>query len=340
MLMATIIQAAGFPILCVPLILIPSSAKSSDPPDPLTKKYIIVVYISLGVLLAGDNLLHAVGLLYLSASTYSLICSTQLAFNAMFALILNSQKITPIILNSIIILSFSAALVAVNQDPDAPSEVSQLEYAIGVLCTLSASAVYGLYLSLMQLAFQKVIKTETFAVVMKMQLYTSIVATVVSTGGLFATGQWKYLEREMKNFNTGPASYIMTLVWAAIAWQVCSVSVVGLVFLVSSLFSNAIVTVALAIAPIASLIVFHDKLSAVKAIAILQALWGFSTYLYENYIDDCRMRAQTQKKKQTQNQEEQTQIHTWRLPLPTKEAGKGESPKDFHCVVSIEEPKQ
>lgn len=288
MFLATIVQTAGFPILCIPLILIPLPASSSPPPDPRSKRQIALIYVSLGVLLAGNNLLYAVGLLYLSASTYTLICATQLAFNAVFSFFINSQKLTPLILNSVVILSFSAALLAVNGDTDTPAGVSKLEYAIGLLCTLGASAVYALLLSLMHLSFQKVLKSESFAVVMKMQIYTSLVATIVSTGGLFASGQWRTLQREMENFNTGPPSYFMTLVWTAISWQVCSVGVVGLIFLVSSLFSNVMSTVAVAAAPIASLIVFHESMNGTKAIAVLLALWGFASYLFQNHLDDIR----------------------------------------------------
>uniref|UniRef100_A0A7C9AV14 Probable purine permease n=1 Tax=Opuntia streptacantha TaxID=393608 RepID=A0A7C9AV14_OPUST len=349
MCVATVVQTAGFPILCIPLILTPPTAKSSDTPDPVPKKLIILNYLCFGVLLAGINLLHAVGLLYLSASTYSLIGSTQLFFNAMFALAINSQKITPIILNSLIILTFSAALVAADQVPDERAGVTKVEYAIGVLCTLSASAVYALWLCLMQLVFQKVFNAKTFTAVMKMQLYTSLVAAAVSTIGLFATGQWRNLGGEMRNFNTGPASYIMTLVWTAISWQVCSVSVVSLVFLVSSLFSNAIVIVALAVAPIASLIVFHDRLSVVKGIAILQALWGFSTYLYQNYRDDCRVRSQIRMQKQMQTKKQapalaaapaQTQTQTQTLKVALTQTDVGETSQDSHCIVPIEQASQ
>ncbi|KAK9743293.1 hypothetical protein RND81_03G229700 [Saponaria officinalis] len=283
--LATLIQTAGFPILCIPLILIPTDSNSSTLSHPVDRKYVTVVYVCLGVLLAGDNLLYSVGLSYLSASTYSLISATQLAFNAVFSYFLNSQKFTTLILNSVIVLTISASLLAVSDESGTPAGTSRLEYAIGFLCTVGASAVYALILSLMQLSFQKVLKAETFAVVMKMQIYTSLVATVVSVGGLFASGQWKTLGNEMDNFDTGPASYVMTLVWTGISWQICSIGVVGLIFLVSSLFSNVISTAALAATPIASLIVFHDPMNGVKALAMLLALWGFATYLFQNYLD-------------------------------------------------------
>ena len=288
--MATLVQTIAFPILLIPFFLIPSSPEPSTSSSPASLKIIASIYFSLGVLIASDNMMYSIGLLYLSASTYSLICATQLAFNAVFSYFLNAQKFTALIFNSVIVLSFSAALIAVNDDSDGPSGVSKWHYIIGFLCTLAASALYSLLLSLMQLTFQKVLKRETFSVVLEMQIYTALVATCVSTVGLFASGEWKSLHGEMVGFSAGRVSYVMTLVWTAVAWQICSVGVVGLIFVVSSLFSNVISTVSLAVTPIASVIIFHDKMNGVKIIAMLLALWGFASYIYQNYLDDSKAR--------------------------------------------------
>lgn len=287
--MATLLQTAGFPILFIPLLFLPSSPSSSTPSSSIPPKYICLIYIALGILLAADNFLYSLGLLYLSASTYSLICATQLAFNAIFAFFINSHKFTPLILNSVVILSFSAALLGVNETSDKPAGVTKSQYAIGFICTLGASAIYSLLLSLMQLTFQKALKKETFSVVLEVQIYTSIVASLAAVVALFVSGQWRSLGGEMHGFHTGKVSYVMTLFWTAVCWQVCSVGVVGLIFMVSSLFSNVISTVALAVAPFASVVAFHDKMNGVKIIAMLQALWGFASYIYQNYLDESRL---------------------------------------------------
>lgn len=289
--MATVVQTAGFPILFIPLFLLPSDneplASSSSSPSIRT---LALIYIVLGMIIAGDNYLYSLGLSYLSASTYSLICASQLAFNAVFSYFINSQKFTALILNSVIILSFSSALIAVNDDSGGPSGVSKWKYFLGFLATLGASSIYSLLLSLMQLSFQKVLKKETFSVVLEMQIFTSIVATCVSVAGLFGSGEWKTLHGEMQSFGKGSVPYVLTLVWTAVTWQVCSVGVVGLIFVVSSLFSNVISTVALAVSPIAAVIVFHDKMNGVKIIAMLLAVWGFASFTYQNYIDDSKLR--------------------------------------------------
>lgn len=288
--LATLVQTAGFPILYIPLLFFPSARE--PPSTSRNPSFVIIasVYFFLGAILAGDNMLYSVGLLYLSASTYSLICASQLAFNAVFSYFINSQKFTPFILNSVVVLSLSAALIAVNDDSDGPSKVSRWKYMIGFVCTLGASAIYSLLLSLMQLAFQKVLKRESFVVVLDLQIYTSLVATCIAIIGLFASGEWKTLRGEMHSFHQGKVSYVMVIVWTAVSWQVCSVGVVGLIYVVSSLFSNVISTVSLAITPIASVIVFHDKMNGVKVIAMLLAIWGFASYIYQNYVDDSKAR--------------------------------------------------
>lgn len=286
---STVVQTAAFPILYLPLYLIPSPQEASTSSVPPSIKILALIYVVLGVVVAADNMMYSTGLLYLTASTYSLICASQLAFNAVFSYFINNQKFTALIINSAVVLSLSAALLAINEE-SGPLDVSRKQYIIGFLCTLGASATYSLILSLMQLSFQKVLKKETFSVVLEMQIYTSIVATCVSIIGLFASGEWSTLHHEMEVFGTGRISYVMTLVWTAVAWQVCSVGVVGLIFMVSSLFSNVISTLSLAVTPIASLVVFHDKMNGVKIIAMLMAFWGFASYLYQNYLDEYKNR--------------------------------------------------
>ncbi|XP_023757485.1 probable purine permease 11 [Lactuca sativa] len=285
--LATLIQTIGFPILFIPYFLFPSSKKSSNTSSTsVSLPVLFLIYLVIGVLIAGDNMLYSVGLLYLSASTYSLICATQLAFNAIFSYFINSQKFTALIFNSVVVLTLSASLLAINDDSDKPNGVTSRKYVLGFVATLSASALYAFLLSIMQVTFQKVLKKETFSVVLELQIYTSFFATCVSLVGLFASGEWRTLGGEMGGFGKGGAAYMMTLVWTAVAWQVCSVGVVGLIFVVSSLFSNVISTLSLALTPLAAVVVFHDEMNGVKVIAMLMGLWGFSTYIYQNYLDD------------------------------------------------------
>lgn len=92
----------------------------------------------------------------------------------------------------------------------------------------------------------------------------------------------------MNEYQEGRVSYIMTLVWIAVAWQISSVGMLGLIFEVSSLFSNVISTFALPAIPILAVVFFHDKMDGVKVIALLLAVWGFLSYAYQHYLDDLK----------------------------------------------------
>ncbi|KAJ8632016.1 hypothetical protein MRB53_025352 [Persea americana] len=318
--MATLTQSAGFPILLLPLlitfsmrtrtrtplILIPSTStntnsscsyNTSDAAAVTTTKSpsvvtLTLIYVFLGLLMAGNNVMFSYGLLYLPVSTYSLICATQLAFNAPFSFLFNSQKFTPLIFNSIVLLTFSASLLAVHTNSDGPTGVSAGKHVVGFLFTLSASAGYALWLALTQRTTQKILK-ESFSMVFKLLIYTSGVATCACVIGLFASGEWKRLKGEMEEYGKGRVSYVMTLVWTAVSWQVTFVGTVGLSFWVSSLFTMVISTMALPIIPILAVIFFHDKMDGVKILALLIAIWGFLSYIYQHYLDDYKSKTRT-----------------------------------------------
>ncbi|KAL3613643.1 putative purine permease 11 [Castilleja foliolosa] len=237
--MSTLVQTAAFPLLLVPYFIFIRSPNESPSPAPPSFLLLSAIYFVIGALVAGDNMLYSTSLLYLSASTYSLICATQLAFISIFSFFINGKKFTVSIFISVVFLSLSAVLLSLNEDSDRPLGVSIRKYIIGILTAVTASALYSLIMSLMQQTFERILRKEMFIVVLEMQIYTSATATCVAIVGLFASGEWGTLRGEMGSFESGKVSYVMTLVWIATAWQVCSV---GLIFVVSSLFSNVIST--------------------------------------------------------------------------------------------------
>ncbi|KAE8708854.1 putative purine permease 8 [Hibiscus syriacus] len=289
--LATLVQVAGFPIL-IPLYYLSSykssnhNTNSSSSINPPSVFVLSGMYSGLGVLLAADCLLFSVGLFYLSVSTYSLICASQLAFNAFFSFFLNSQKFTPFIINSLVLLTISSALLMFQNDSPGSTSVSKGKYVIGFVCTVAASAGYGLMMSLTQFCFQKILKKETFKVVLDMIIYQSLVATLVIIVGLFASGEWENLGREMEGFKLGKSEYVNVLVWIAIGWQVFSIGAVGLILEASSLFSNVISTLGLPIVPLFAMVFFHDPMTGIKVISMVLANWGFVSYVYQHYLDD------------------------------------------------------
>lgn len=239
-------------------------------------------------------MLFSIGLSYLPVSIYSLISATQLGFNAFFSYFLNSQRLTPFIINSLVLLTVSSTLLVFQTDPSDSSEKSKGKYPIGFLCTVAASAGYGLMLSVTQLFFRKILKKETFRVILDMTIYPALAATCVILIGLFVSRESRTLKREMEEFELGKLSYVMTLVWTAVSWQVFAVGSVGLIFKVSSLFANVISTLGLPIVPVLAVVFFHDKMYGVKVVAILLAIWGFVSYVYQHYLDDLKSKVEAE----------------------------------------------
>ncbi|KAK7330859.1 hypothetical protein VNO77_25064 [Canavalia gladiata] len=291
---STFVQSAGFPVLIPLLFYFPMHVKLTNMPNHHSSKTkpklftLLFLYIAFGLFLTGIDFLYSYGLMYLPLSTYALICATQLAFSGIFSFFLNSQRFTALVLNSIVLLTISVSLLAINADSENTKGIIPKEkHIIGFFCTLAASATFSLYHSLVQLFFEKVIKAETFSAVLDMQLYPSFIATCGSVVGLFVSGEWKTLDKEMKEYyEKGRVSYIMTLFWTAVAWQISCIGTLGLIFEVSSLFSIVITTLELPIYPILALMAFHDKINGVKIIAFVLAIWGFLSYLYQHYLDD------------------------------------------------------
>ncbi|KAL7129733.1 hypothetical protein ABFS83_13G088300 [Erythranthe nasuta] len=240
-------------------------------------------------------MLYSIGLQYLPVTTYTLICATQLGFNAVFSFFLNKQKFTPYIVNSLVLLTISSVLLVFQTDSGDPNKASKSKYTIGFLCTLAASAGYALMLSLTQLAFQRIIKKETVRAVVDVTVYQSLVATCTILIGLFASGDWGKLSAEMEGYKSGRLSYVMNLLWTAVSWQVFIVGCTGLIFQVSSLFSNVISILGLPVAPVLAVVFLRDKMSGVKAVAMLLAIWGFVSYMYQHYIDDLKIKEEKKK---------------------------------------------
>ncbi|KAL3520172.1 hypothetical protein ACH5RR_018321 [Cinchona calisaya] len=285
--LSALTQVVGFPIL-MPFLYNRKNIKhnSSEQTEPPSTIVLGSIYMVLGTLLAAVAMLFAVGLLYLPVSTFSLISASQLGFNALFSFFLNSQKFTPFIVNSLTLLTISSALLVLQADSSGSSKSPNGKYIIGFICTVIAAAGYSLILSLSQFAFNKILKKQTVKELLDFIIYESFVASCIMLVGLFASGEWKTLTTEMNEFELGKTSYTMTLLWIAVCWQIFSVGMVGLIVKVSSLFSNVISTLSLPIVPILAVFIFKDKMSGVKAVAMLLALWGFMSYIYQHYLDD------------------------------------------------------
>ncbi|CAI9755191.1 unnamed protein product [Fraxinus pennsylvanica] len=148
----------------------------------------------------------------------------------------------------------------------------------------SSYAGFALILSVTQLIFRKMIKRDPLCAIIDMSIFSSLAATCAILIGLFASGDWRKLSSEMESFKLGEVSYVMNLFSTAVSWQVFNVGCVGLIFKVSSLFSNVMSVLGLPVAPILAVIFLHESLNGLKAIAMLLAMWGFASCMCQHYL--------------------------------------------------------
>ncbi|KAM3306815.1 putative purine permease 10 [Capsicum chacoense] len=305
--LASLLQNIGFPIL-IPFLLLSSTDNNNNNFDNrvvrvsflepelnrrdtghLRPTFLVLVplYVSLGLFLGGNCMLYSIGQFYLPATTYTLLCTSQLGFNAFFSFFLNKQKINYFILNSLVLLTISSSLLLFQKneydDTNNTNKITKRKYIIGFVCTLAASAGYGLMLSLTRLAFEKIFKTESLRLVVEIAMYELLVASIGNAVAVFASGGWRDLEQEMNEFGLGKKSYVLNLVGTAICWQVFTVGSNGLIFMASSLFCNVISIVGVPMAPVLCVVFLHEKVSGVKVVSVVLAMWGFLSYMYQHY---------------------------------------------------------
>lgn len=131
--------------------------------------------------------------------------------------------------------------------------------------------------------------------VMDITVNQSLVATLATLVGSFASVEWKDLKQEMYTFKLGKESYLMTLTWTAVAWQVYAVGAVGLILEVSSLFSNVMSVFGLAIIPVLAVFFFNEKMDGLMVMAMVLAIWGFISYVYQNYLESHNSKMKNEK---------------------------------------------
>lgn len=280
--LVAILETIGFPIL-IP-ISIYFSTKSIQ--ELSNKTIMATVYTFFGLLEAGCGVLDAIGIQHLPVSTYSLISTTQLAFNAVFAFFLNSEKLSLSTLNAVFLLTISSSLLIFQPNNDQAGKARAGNFVVGFSSTLAGSIIYALTLSLTQLIFNKIIKKETFSSLLNMIIFKSLIATLALLAPLLASGGWQVTTREMETFQHGRAAYMAILVAIAVSSQLQAIGSLGLILEVSSLFSNVIATVGLPIVPILGAIFFHESLDGIKVISIISAVWGFASYVCDHYFHD------------------------------------------------------
>lgn len=135
--------------------------------------------------------MYAYGSSLLPVSTSSLLISSQLAFQAGFALLIVKHKFTPFSINAVVLLTVGALILGLHTNGDRPANESQKKYFVGFFMMLAAAALYGCVLPLIELAYMKAKQAITYTLVLEVQLVIGFFATAFCTVGMLVNNDFK-----------------------------------------------------------------------------------------------------------------------------------------------------
>ncbi|KAL5992606.1 hypothetical protein ACLOJK_013525 [Asimina triloba] len=279
------LQTGGWPLVFIPLFLsyIDRRRKSNGNNSAniffITPRLFAACAV-FGILTGLDDYMYAYGATYLPVSTSSILISTQLAFNAVFALLVVRHKFTPYSINAVLLLTVGALLLGLNSATDRPKGDTNLQYYLGFFMAIGAAALYGLVLPLLELTYTKATQAITYALVMEMQMVISFFATAFCTVGMLVNNDFKAIPREARSFELGEQRYYLVLVGCAAFWQMFFLGMVGVVSCSSSLHAGVLIAVLIPVVEILAVFFFNEKFTADKGLALGLSLWGFVSYFY------------------------------------------------------------
>jgi drug/metabolite transporter (DMT)-like permease len=172
------LESAVWPLLLVRMAAsyCARRARDVDAPVVLAPPRILLAAAGLGLATGADNFVYTYGLAYIPVSTSSILISTQLVF---FAFLVVQQRFTA--------ASVNAVTLGLHVSGDRPAGVTKGQYWLGIVLTISAAALYGLILPLVELAYKRAAgggRTVTYALVMEVQLVMGFFATALCTVGM------------------------------------------------------------------------------------------------------------------------------------------------------------
>ncbi|OIV97870.1 hypothetical protein TanjilG_12627 [Lupinus angustifolius] len=203
--LCSFLQSGGFPIILLPLIIsyihrrrqisttTTTTSETKKTKTVFMNTSLFLAFAVIGALTGLDNYLYAYGSSRLPVSTSSLILATQLAFNAVFAFFLVKHKFTAYSINAVVLLTFGAGVLALHASGDRPEGVSTKEYAMGLVMTLTASALYGVILPLMEMVYNKTKVVISYTLVLEIQFVTCLFAALFSTIGMIINNDFKVI---------------------------------------------------------------------------------------------------------------------------------------------------
>ncbi|PHU20429.1 Purine permease 1 [Capsicum chinense] len=299
----SMLQTVGCPIILIPLALAYFQRRKLQGPQAkiiFIQRQEFIASAGVGIIAGLDGYLISWGPAKLPVSTSTLINATQLAFTALFAVLIVKQKLTAYSTNSVVLLIVGSVTLALRANGDRPQGESSKDYMLGFIMTFVGAVFYGLMLPLIELIYMKAKNAVTYTTVLEIQMVIGISATVFCTVGMIINKDFQAIPREASQYQIGETMYYMVLVWCAIIWQFALLGLVGVIFYSSSLLSGIIGAFLLPVTEVLAVILFHEKFQAEKGVAIFLALWGFVSYFYGEYEQGKKEKMMKLKKTESQ----------------------------------------
>ncbi|KAG2554201.1 purine permease 3-like [Panicum virgatum] len=292
--LSTMIQVSGWPLLlpplCVSLLLRSRRDGVGGVADRLLPPRLVGAVAVLGVLYAAACFAYSLGLQALPLSTSSLLLATQLAFNAIAAVLFAGLRFTPFSANAVVLLTVGPAALGVGPSSDKlAGEGSATAYWTGFFECVAAAALLGLVLPLVEVAMSRygcrrsgcaARVPSSYATVMQIQAVMGVAGTTVCLAGMAISGDFQAMPREAAAFGLGETNYYLLLVVGAVSWQLCNLGIMGLIVCSSSLLAGIMIALVLPLTEVLAVVFLHEEFDGVKGIALVLSLWGFVSYLY------------------------------------------------------------
>ncbi|XP_072977571.1 purine permease 3-like [Typha angustifolia] len=283
------LQTGGWPLILVPLTISYAHRRSCQ--EITTNLYhmtpsLFLSCVVIGLLTGLDDFFYAYGISYLPVSTSSILISSQLAFTALFSLLLVKQRFTAASVNAVVLLIVGAAILGINSSGDRPEGESKGKYYVGFWMTLGAAALYGLVLPLVelsQMSYARVKQEVTYTLVMEMQLVMGFFGTAFSTVGMLVNKDFLAIPKEAGEFGLGQCGYYMVLLASAVLFQCFFLGTVGAIFYGSALLAGVILAVLIPVTEVLAVVFFDEPFNGSKGVALGLSLWGFASYFYGEF---------------------------------------------------------
>ncbi|XP_073356522.1 purine permease 3 isoform X2 [Aegilops tauschii subsp. strangulata] len=287
-----LLQTAAWPLLLPPLCVSFFSRRrrqreesaTEAAPLSLMSGRLLAATVAIGLVIGIIDFLYAYGLAYLPVSTSSILVSTQLAFTAVFALVVVRHRFTAFSVNAVVLLVVGAAMLGLNGGGDRPAGVSRAQYYAGFAMTLGSAALYGLVLPLMELSqaqhAARAGAAVTYTLVLEIQMVIGITATAFRAVGMLVNREFHEIPDEARRFDLGEAGYYFMLVSSATAFQCFFIGTIGAIFYGSALLAGVIMTLLISVTEVFAVIFFHEPFNGTKGVALAISIWGFISYFY------------------------------------------------------------